>query len=203
MTTSDQPPGSSRDEARACTLGDMTTPSTPAPVRVFLLGLMGSGKTTVGRELAAQTGWPYLDNDDLVRRSTGREPADIRAADGEDALHAAEGEAFEMALELEPPAIVGVAAGVVDEADKRPRLKASGHVVWLRARPETLLERVGSGEGRRAEATDPAWVRRRAEERAPLFTATATQIVDVDDLPPAAIVGQILDALMSRVERPG
>ncbi len=170
-------------------------PAPPHPVRVFLLGLMGAGKTTVGLALAERTGWPYLDNDDLVRRSTGREPADIRATDGEDALHAAESGAFELALALEPPAIVGVAAGVVDEPDKRPRLKASGHVVWLRARPETLLRRVGSGEGRRVEATDPAWVRQRAEKRAPLFAMTATQIVDVDDLAPPAIVNRILEAL--------
>lgn len=179
----------------------MSAPSTPQPVRVFLLGLMGSGKTTVGRELAARTGWPYLDNDDLVRRSTGREPADIRATDGEEALHAAEGQAFEMALGLEPPAIVGVAAGVVDERDKRPRLGRSGHVVWLRARPETLLRRVGGGEGRRAEATDPVWVRQRAAERAPLFEMAATQIVDVDDLTPDEIAERILAALMAGGDR--
>ncbi|HEX7223502.1 MAG TPA: shikimate kinase [Candidatus Limnocylindrales bacterium] len=176
----------------------MTAPSPVFPRRVFLLGLMGSGKTTVGRELAARTGWPYLDNDDLVRRSTGREPAEIEATDGEDGLHAAEADAFELALRLEPPAIVGVAAGVIDEADKRPRLSASGHVVWLRARPETLLQRVGSGAGRRAEATDPEWVSRRAEERAPLFEATATQIVDVDEMRPADIADRILDRLRAR-----
>ncbi|MDQ3128678.1 MAG: hypothetical protein M3Q66_09540, partial [Chloroflexota bacterium] len=40
---------------------------------------MGSGKTTVGRELAGRTGWPFLDNDDLVRELTGRAPAAIDA----------------------------------------------------------------------------------------------------------------------------
>ena len=49
----------------------------------MLVGMMGSGKTTVGRLLAARTGWSYADNDELVRRSSGREPADIRATDGE------------------------------------------------------------------------------------------------------------------------
>ena len=164
------------------------------------MGLMGSGKTTVGRELAARTGWPYLDNDDLVRRSTGREPAEIEATDGENGLHAAEADAFELAIRLEPPAIIGVAAGVIDEPDKRPRLAASGHVVWLRARPETLLRRVGTGEGRRAEATDPGWVRRRAEERAPLFEITANQVVDVDDASPGDIADRILEELTSRAE---
>ena len=60
--------------------------------------MMGCGKTTVGRLLADRTGWPYADNDELVRRTSGREPADIRATDGEDALHALETRALIEAL---------------------------------------------------------------------------------------------------------
>jgi hypothetical protein len=58
-----------------------------------------------------------------------------------------------------------------------------------------FLERVGSGEGRRAEATDPEWVRRRAEERAPLFEMTASQVVDVDEASPGEIADRILAEL--------
>jgi shikimate kinase len=163
--------------------------------RIFLIGMMGSGKTTVARELAAQTRWRYVDNDDLVRQLTGREPAEIRATDGEDVLHLAETDALDAALALEPPVIVGVAAAIVLDPAAREALREGGHVVWLRARPETLLHRVGTGGGRRAEATDPEWTRRRAHERAPLYASVANQIIDVDDLTPAEVAEKILAGL--------
>jgi shikimate kinase len=163
--------------------------------RIFLVGMMGSGKTTVGRELERRTGWPYLDNDQLVRSHTGREPAEIRATDGEDVLHLAESDALDSSFSMEPPVIVGVAAGIVDEPASREALREGGHVVWLRARPETLSARIGSGQGRRSDATDPEWIRRRDRERAPLYAAIAEQIVDVDDRSPAEAAELILQRL--------
>lgn len=164
-------------------------------LRVFLVGMMGSGKTTIGRELAAMTDWPYLDNDDLVRRRTGREPAEIRETDGEDVLHLAESDALDEALRMEPPVIVGVAAAIVLDPAAREALRDGGHVVWLRARPETLIARIGGGAGRRQEATDPAWIRRRVAERALLYADVASQVVDVDDAEPRAVARTILAAI--------
>lgn len=162
------------------------------PVRLFLVGMMGSGKSTVGREIERRTGWPYLDNDALVRTRTGRDPAAIRAADGEDVLHLAESEAFDSAFAVEPPVVVGVAAAIVTDPAAREALREGGHVVWLRARPETLLDRIGTGTGRRAEATDAAWVRGRARERDPLYASVADQVVDVDALAPDDVAARIL-----------
>ncbi len=133
------------------------TPDEPAGKRVLLIGMMGSGKTTVGRELSARTSWPYVDNDDLLREQTGREPAEIRATEGEDVLHLAESDALDAALGLKPPTIVGVAAAAVVDPAAREALRDGGHVVWLRARPETLFERISSGPARR-----PARGRRRS-----------------------------------------
>jgi shikimate kinase len=167
----------------------------PAPPRVLLIGMMGSGKTTVGRELAALTGWPYIDNDDVLRRQTGREPAEIREREGEDVLHLAESDALDEALGVDPPTIIGVAAAVVLDEAAREALRDGGHVVWLRARPETLLERIGSGTGRRADATDPDWLRKQARERETLYASVASQIVDVDDRTPAEAAAVILKRL--------
>jgi shikimate kinase len=166
-----------------------------APARIFLIGMMGAGKTTVGREIERQTGWPYVDNDTLVRDLTGREPTEIRATDGEDVLHLAEFDAFDTAFDLEPPVVVGVAAAIVTDPAAREALREGGHVVWLRARPETLLERVGSGAGRRVEATDPSSMTRRARERELLYAAVAHQIVDVDGVSPAEAAAVLLDGL--------
>jgi shikimate kinase len=68
-------------------------------------------------------------------------------------------------------------------------------VVWLRARPETLARRVGTGAGRPLLAGDPAAaLARLSEERRPHYEEVATDIVDVDDLPPAAVVDRVVAA---------
>ena len=167
----------------------------PAKPRVLLIGMMGAGKTTVGRELSARTGWPYVDNDDILRRQTGRDPAEIRATEGEDVLHLAESDALDEALGLEPPTIIGVAAATVLDPAAREALREGGHVVWLRASPETLLQRIGSGGGRREDATDPEWLRKRARERQTLYASVASQIVDTDDRTPADVAGEIIQRL--------
>ncbi len=168
---------------------------TDAAVRIFLIGLMGSGKSTVGGRLAARTGWPYVDNDALVQVATGRTAPEIVATGGSDALHEAELAAFDRGAALPPPVIVGVAGFVVMDAAARSRMRAAGRVVWLRARPETLHRRVGTGRGRRPAATSLAWVRAVVEERTPTFTAVADLIVDVDRLRPAGVADEIVRRL--------
>jgi len=168
------------------------------PTRIFLVGMMGSGKTTIGQALARRTGWPFFDNDTLVRSLTGREPAMIDSVDGEDALHAVEIAALRKAMAAPGSAVIAVAGAVVDDDAARRDLKATdGHVVWLRGRPETLRARIGAGRGRRADAVDFAWIAARAAEREPRYRAVADQIVDIEDRRPKAIV----DAILSEVER--
>jgi len=159
--------------------------------------MMGSGKTTVGRLLADRTGWPYADNDELVRRTSGREPADIRARDGEDALHDLESRALVEALRMPPPALIGAAAGVVLNDDAVRAVREAASVVWLRARPETLRARIGSGAGRREEATDTAWLARQSEAREGLYSSIADLVIDVDVKEPTDVVDDIVGWLGS------
>ena len=173
----------------AGTRASMTAMPEVGSERVFLVGMVGSGKTTVGRALAERTGWPYVDNDDLVRQLTGREPAEIDATDGEDVLHLAELRALDVALEMEPPVVVGVAGVVVDDDAAREALREGGHVVWLQgaagdaARADRRPGRgdamrpsipTGSGRGsgaraalRRSRVADHRRRRRRAGRRLP------------------------------------
>lgn len=167
----------------------------PGSERVFLVGMVGSGKTTVGRALNEKTGWPYVDNDELVTQLTGRQPAEIDATDGADVLHLAEIQALDVALGMDPPLVVGVAGAVVDDPAAREALREGGNVVWLRARPETLLARIGSGAGRRHDATDPDWIRATLRHREPLYAAVAHQIIDVDDTGPDEIAETIVRGL--------
>jgi shikimate kinase len=164
-------------------------------VRIFLIGLMGSGKTTIGRRLAAQTGWPYLDNDTLVREVAGHTAPEIEDDGGVAALHEAELAAFKHALTIAPPVIIGVAGFVVMDPALRARMRESGTVVWLRARPETLRMRVGAGGGRRDDATSLDWVQDVVEERSPAFEAAADITIDVDRLRPRLVVDEIVRRL--------
>ncbi len=173
----------------------MTEPMTErTPERIFLVGLMGSGKTTIGRRLSRATGWSYLDNDAFVVETTGQDARILSTTAGEADLHAAEMAAFELAAWTEPPAIVGVAGFVVTDAGARERMRAAGKVVWLRADPETLLRRTGSGAGRRPDATSRAWIARTAADRAPILEELADLILDVDLRREREIVDAIIDA---------
>ena len=154
--------------------------------------MMGSGKTTVGRALAARLGWPFLDNDALVRALTGREPAEIDATDGADALHDAEAAALRAALDRPGPTVIAVAGSIVDR-DDAGSLVGPAHAVWLRARPETLRARIGSGRGRRADATDLGWLAAYAAAREPAYRAVADHVVDTDGASVDEIVRRIVD----------
>jgi shikimate kinase len=157
--------------------------------------MMGAGKTTIGRELARRTGWPFLDNDALVRELTGREPKAIDAEDGEDALHEAEIAALRAALARPGSAVIAVAGAIVDDPIASAELRANAaHVVWLRARPETLRGRIGGGAGRRADARDLGWLAEKAAIREPRYGAVADQVIDIEDHRPRAIVKAILAA---------
>ena len=161
-------------------------------MRIFLVGLMGTGKTTIGRRLAAATGWPYYDNDRLVEAVTGLAAPELVREEGEAGLHAAEMAAFEYALTLPQPVIVSGAGYVVTDADARKRLRSSDVVVWLKADPATLAERASHADGRRDEATSLPWITRVAAERDPWFREVATITVDTETMRPKAIVAAIL-----------
>ena len=160
--------------------------------RVVLIGMMGAGKTTVGRALAARLNWPLLDNDALIRDATGRDGPTIFREDGVDALHAAEADALVEATRRAGPAIVTVAASVVDDARSRATLSEAGRVVWLRADPTTLHGRIAAGAGRRADAADEDLLERLAADREPRYRAVADLIVDVDDRTVDSVVDEIL-----------
>jgi shikimate kinase len=167
----------------------------PPPARIVLVGMMGSGKTTVAKAIGARLGWKVLDNDAQIRAATGRDGPAIFREGGEDALHQAEEAAFLRAINEPGPSVVTVAASVVDDPAHRDRLRAGGHVVWLRARPATLHRRIASGAGRRSDAVDEAWLTRLSREREPRYAEVADQVVDVDDQSVAGVADAVIAAI--------
>jgi shikimate kinase len=157
-----------------------------ADCRVLLIGMMGSGKSTIGRLLSEATGWPYVDNDELVRRAHGATARELLARRGADAMRDAEADALALGTQLEPPAIVGVAAGVVLDADGRDTLEQGGLVVWLRAGAETLAARASGADHRPwLDADSVGWMRQALEEREPLYASVADHVVDTEAGTPA------------------
>jgi shikimate kinase len=149
-----------------------------AACRVVLLGMMGSGKTTLGRLLAERTGWPYHDNDALVAEATGRTAREL-AADGVHALREAEAAALRRALELPSPVIVGAAAGVVTDPVLRSHLRRAGVVVWLWAPADTLAARAAAGAHRPwLEADAAQWFAATAAKREQHYREVADLEVD-------------------------
>jgi shikimate kinase len=174
----------------------MPTDDAPdADRRILLIGMMGSGKSTIGRALAARTGWPYLDNDDLLERAAGRTAREIFEADGEAAMRRAEADAVDAGLAEAPPVIVATAAGTVLDPGLRDRIGGGGFVVWLDAAPEVLAARAAGGEHRPFLEHDPVgWFRSAGRERGPAYREIADVTVDTGATSVADAVGAILEA---------
>ena len=149
--------------------------------RVILIGMMGSGKTTIGHLLSEETGWPYVDNDELVQRSHGLTSRKIVARQGEAKLREAETSALALGLELSAPVIIGVAAGTILDPANRHRMEVGGIVVWLRADAATLVSRAMDLSHRPFVHTAGGdWLAATVSERMPLYRSVANLIVDTD-----------------------
>lgn len=163
--------------------------------RILLIGMMGAGKTTVGRAVAQRLGWRYYDNDELLARATGSDTRAVQEHIGEAALRRAESAALTVALTEAGPLVASVAGGVITDPLDRARLRDGGFVVWLRADVETLADRV--------EGTDRPWVSDDPKGamtelyagRANLYLTVASYVVDVDTIPTDVVASRIVAAL--------
>lgn len=166
--------------------------------RILLLGMMGSGKSSVGHALSRRTGWPFVDNDALVERATGHTARELLARRGESAMRAAETAALETALGLPVPVIAATAAGTILEAENRRRLSKGGFVVWLAAPAEVLAARAIGAEHRPWLDDDPVgWFRDALEDRSPLYASVADLEVDTAHHSPDEAARLIIDTVGS------
>lgn len=160
---------------------------------LVLVGMMGSGKTTVGRRVAARLGRRLRDSDAEVEARTGRTVREIFETDGEPAFRAEEARALAEALDDPEPAVVAAAGGVVLDPANRDRLRAGGTVVWLEASPEDLARRVGSRNHRPLLGDDPLVALRRLDgERRALYEEVADHVVPVGRRPVEDVVADVL-----------
>lgn len=129
---------------------------------LWLIGMMGSGKSTVGVEVAARAGVDFVDTDVLVASVTDSSIADLWANEGEHAFRRLENEMIASAAGGDPM-VVATGGGAVLEQTNIDLMRASGLVIWLEATPETLAARVGKDGSRPLVANTDDPVRALAE----------------------------------------
>jgi shikimate kinase len=162
---------------------------------VVLIGLMGAGKTAIGRRLATRLGLKFVDADNEIEQAAGKSISDIFADHGE--AHFRDGERRVIARLLnEGPQVLATGGGAYMNDETRETISNSGVSVWLKADLKVLMERVVRRDHRPLLKTDnPEDVMKRLmDERYPVY-ASSDITVKSRDVPHEVIVGEIIDAM--------
>jgi shikimate kinase len=170
---------------------------------IVLIGMMGAGKSSVGRLLARRTGLSCFDTDELVAAEFGLSIPDIFARHGEGRFRDAETEVLRK-LFLPQPTIIVTGGGIVVCAENVDLLKRLGTIVWLTADETTLFERASRrGERPLLKTADPrATFSELLGQRQPLYAAAADFKIDTSSLTHDEIADEILHKI-GRARPPG
>ena len=161
---------------------------------IVLVGMMGAGKSSVGRVLAKRLDRVLLDSDEMIESRTGRTVREIWNDEGEVAFRSLETEVLAEAIARHEPSVIAAAGGVVlAEANREALASANAHVVWLLADVDVLVERVKNGMHRPLLDDDPEGVLRTMHaERGDLYKEVADAIVSVDNRTVHDVAGAVL-----------
>ncbi len=163
---------------------------------VVLVGLMATGKSTVGALVAQRLDRRLLDSDQQIETAQGRSVREIFESDGEPIFRALEKQVLVDALACSEPLVIAAAGGVVLDPDNRRALRDErARVVWLRADPELLTERAATAGHRPLLDDDPlARMTQMAVDREALYAEVADVTIDVADHTPDEIAALIAGA---------
>ena len=174
----------------------------PRGGHVVVLGMMASGKTSVGQELARRTGRRLLDSDQQILETHGQEVRAIAEAQGIDEVHRLEKEAFHAAMQAPRPSVLAVAASVIEDDAAREILADGPFVIWLRIRSDTMLKRMGADPGNHhrpelaaQDAKDQVGaIEALIARRSAAYEEVADLVLDVDELDIDVAVSRVLMA---------
>jgi shikimate kinase len=155
---------------------------------LWLIGMMGAGKSTLGRIIAERKGWKFIDTDVVVTEGAGRDIADLFATEGEAGFRARESEAVAL-VSTHPGAVVATGGGAVLRSINVDTMKRTGRIFWLQAEPAILAARI---ESERKQSTRPLifendveqTLRGILDERQSAYRAAADFAVSTDFLSP-------------------
>jgi shikimate kinase len=167
-----------------------------APNRIVLVGFMGSGKSAVGKRLAARLGYRFEDMDRRIEKRTGRPIRAIFEERGEEAFREEELREANALAHLDRR-VIAAGGGAFARPQTRARLQEGALTVWIRADLETLLRRIRP-DGSRPLAGNHAIMRTLLAEREPSYRL-ADLVVDTSrDATPAGVAGRIMDLIKRR-----
>ena len=162
---------------------------------IALVGLMGVGKTTIGRRVAKKIGVPFYDSDEEIETAAGRTVAGYFRDHGEDAFREGERRVISRLLE-DKPIILGTGGGAFINPETQKILLDKSLTVWLKGDFKTLFERVRRKDTRPLlQVADPAATYRKLmDERYPIY-AKADITVNIAKGPHSRTVNRVIDAL--------
>lgn len=163
---------------------------------IFLVGMMGAGKTTIGRGLARLLDREFLDLDHEIEARCGVRVAHIFDIEGEEGFRKREQSVLED-CSVRPDVVLATGGGAVLAPENRQVLKSRGFVVYLRATPEELYRRVARDRNRPLlQTADPqARIRELLTLREPLYEEVADVVFDTGHLPVPQVVKSLLPLL--------
>jgi shikimate kinase len=166
---------------------------------LFLVGMMGAGKTTLGKALAHRLGREFFDCDKVLVERTGVTVATIFEIEGEEGFRRRESSVL-AELAQHPDCVIATGGGAVLLAENRALMRESGTVVYLRARLESLWERTRQDTTRPLLKTpDPrATLAELLEKRDPLYREVAQLTVDTGFQSASTLVTRVVAALAER-----
>jgi len=164
---------------------------------IVLIGLMGAGKTAIGRRLATRLGLKFVDADNEIEKAAGKSISDIFAEHGEPYFRNGELRVIARILESGPQ-ILATGGGAYMNEETRQTISERGVSVWLKADLDVLLNRVARRDHRPLLRTDDpeSVMRRLMDERYPVY-ANADVTVMSRDAPHEVMVGEIIASLTS------
>jgi shikimate kinase len=168
------------------------------PSRIFIVGPMGAGKTTIGRGLAQQLGLDFRDTDLEIQKRTGVDIPTIFEFEGEAGFRNREKQIVDDLTQLDG-LVLATGGGAVLEADNRRQLAARGVVVYLRCSPQQQFERTYKDRNRPLIQTeDPrAKLEELFELRDPLYREIADHVISTENRPASSVVRDIVAKVLA------
>lgn len=137
---------------------------------IFFIGMMGTGKTTIGKKLAKQIQYPWVDTDQQIEKNWNCSIAEYFEKYGELAFRQAETETLYQLVEQAPASVITTGGGIVLRPENRTYMKQHGQVIHLTAHPDELIRRLEDNQSRPLLRGDlKNKVRQLAREREPLY----------------------------------